>query len=257
MTTKTRFHNVLKAELFKLKGTFVMRFCMLSAFLMPTIFFCYYLFYQTRMVAENAKIDNPWTILFKKNNESIMGLLIPIFAVLLVSFYMQIDKKDNLDKLVFTMPLTKWSLFFSQFLAIIVLFFSTYLIYTIAILFYGYILGIINSEFGFVKHLPDLKFHFTAILRSSLLLLGMIAIQFWLSFRLKNILIPITLGIVLIILGLFTLSTDLGIYFPYAYGLLSLKLDDMFDAPMIVSLLLLLLIIPFGYLDINRLDVKN
>jgi hypothetical protein len=51
--------------------------------------------------------------------------------------------------------------------------------------------------------------------------LGMTAIQYWLSLRLRNYIAPMAIGIVLVITGIIAMQWDKIVYFPYAYSALT------------------------------------
>ena len=50
--------------------------------------------------------------------------------------------------------------------------------------------------------------------------LGIVGIQFWLSFRFKNFIVPLGIGMTLVIVGLIASRAPEAIYFPYAYNVL-------------------------------------
>ena len=105
------------------------------------------------------------------------------------------------------------------------------LLYCMLFTFYllgGYVLGIWKAEFGFLNYPPSYWFQNVQtnivgyISRSFITVLAIMAIHFWLSFRLKNLFstIGIGLGGVVVTVGMYISHWHSLIYVPYGFPVL-------------------------------------
>jgi len=138
----------------------------------------------------------------------------------------------------------------------------TYLLFTLCMLISGFFVGLIHSELSFLSTTPVLVQPLKLIFRSFVGVLGILSFQFWLSFRFKNFIIPLSIGIILVITGIVVFQAEEAIYFPYSYGRLSLfqtAVDtgfSWFPKTSLFSSLYFSVFSIFGYLNIRKVDVK-
>jgi len=139
---------------------------------------------------------------------------------------------------------------------------SAYVYFYVAILVFGALLGVLNSDFGFLDFQPDYLKYIKMLLKSFIASLGVVGIQFWMSFRFKNFIVPLAIGMILVIVGLIAMQAPEAIYFPYAYNALSVYTGDNVGTTFGISTVLVYSILCFvatsilGYLDIKRLNIK-
>ncbi|MCX6269694.1 MAG: ABC transporter permease [Bacteroidetes bacterium] len=179
----------------------------------------------------NNPDTNPWVrFMFNLNNTT--AFFLPFFLILLIGYFTYIEPKSNAWKHMLTLPVPRAILFFGKLTMIVLLVLLTFLI-TLS-------LGYLSS--WLLHLLKPLKFHYQqggVPLGHLMLLLGntylcglfIIAFQYWISSRFRNLVVPVVIGIsliilpiaVLIILGMSGLIhqpdalKDIFNYDPYSY----------------------------------------
>ncbi|MFT4801988.1 MAG: hypothetical protein ACI93N_001763 [Flavobacteriaceae bacterium] len=260
MSTILYYTSSLKNELIKLKRTFAFWLTIISAILFPILFFMAYFFKHENLVP-TAGI-NPWEKFMTIQIENSIPFFIPMFIVLITSLIMQVEHKSLGMKNLFSLPIPKWSVYFGKLTIVIFAIITTYVYYYVAILLSGVLLGIIHSDLAFLDFQPD-HFKFIKVLSTSFIAsLGIIGIQFWLSFRFKNFVIPLGFGMFLAIIGIILAQAPQSIYFPYSFSLLSVSFGDKMSLTFGISTVTVYSVLCFfvtailGYIDIKRLNVK-
>ncbi|WP_024769246.1 ABC transporter permease [Aquimarina macrocephali] len=264
MTAITFYFSSLKNEIIKLKHTFALWLTAICALLIPLLFFIVYTIKWEGLIPEEGV--NPWN---QYANEQIMNslpALVPLFIVLITSLIIQIEHKATAIKHLFALPIPKSSVYFGKLSIVIATVFATYAMYYGLILLNGNLLGGIRPQLNFSEFSPEYIFHTKILFRSFISVLGILAIQFWLSFRFKNFIIPLGIGMVLVIIGLIAARAPEAIYFPYSYSVISMnpldeKTSDLslfwwFPTVSIYSLIYFLVFSIAGFFDIKRINVK-
>lgn len=261
MTTLSYYFTSTKNEFFKLKRTFAFWLTIISALFIPIIYFLYYfLKYESLIPVEDT---NPWD---KFINDQVMAagpMLIPLFIILITSLIVQIEHKSSGLKHLFALPIPKWSVYWGKLTAVIGAIILTYALFFITVLCVGFVLGNIRKELSFLSFSPDYVEFIKILFRSFVAVLGIVGIQFWLSFRIKNFIIPLGIGMVLVVTGMVVYRAEESLYYPYSYNILSLfvvdkDLETMLWLPTvsIYSILYFFLFSVLGYLDIKRMNIK-
>ena len=260
MTALSFYISSIKNEFIKLKRTFAFWLTIISAILFPILFFiAYFLKHKTNTPEIGI---NPWEKFMTTQIENSIPFFIPMFIVLITSLIMQIEHKSLGLKHLFALPIPKWSVYFGKLTIVIFAIITTYVYYYIAILLTGALLGLIYPDLAFLnfqpEHLKFIKILFTSFIAS----LGIIGIQFWLSFRFKNFIVPLGFGMFLAIIGIIISQAPQSIYFPYSFSVLSVSLVDKMPITFGVSSVTLFSIICFlitsifGYIHIKKLNIK-
>lgn len=92
--------------------------------------------------------------------------------------------------------------------------------------------------------------------------LGIIGIQFWLSFRYKNFIFPLGFGMFLAIIGIIVSQAPQSIYFPYSFSVLSVSLGDKMplilgvSSVTVFSVICFLVTSIFGYIHIKKSNIE-
>lgn len=224
MTALAFYLSSTKNELIKLKRTFSFWLTIFSAMLFPLLFFIIY-FVEHTALTPDAGI-NPWEKFMTTQIQNSIPLFIPMFIVLITSLIMQIEHNSLGIKHLFALPIPKWSVYFGKLSVVILAIISTYIYYYIAILLTGLLLGLIFPELAFTSFQPE-HVRFLKLLAASFVAsLGIIGIQFWLSFRFKNFIIPLGFGMFLAIIGIIVAKSTESVYFPYSFSVLSVSWGD-------------------------------
>jgi len=211
----------LRSETLKLKRTLSLYLCLLGAAFGPLMSFL-----ENIQEAAKAHKHQPWTNHFLEGKEPLAIALLPLYIVLVCTLLLQIEYRDNTWKQVLTSPQKLSDVFFSKFLSLqsmIVLFFVLYFI------FFS-ITALLTEQFK--PELYDGAMDIIAILNYNIQLwisvLGLSAIQFWLSLRFKNFIAPVGIGVAgwfLAPMMLFEFKTDIVQYYPYAFSMLGVMPD--------------------------------
>lgn len=260
MTVFTYYLSNIKNELIKLKRTFAFWLTIISGLLIPTLFFVVYLVKHKSLIP--AEGINPWEKFMVNQVQNSIPFFVPMFIVLITSLIIQVEHKSSGIKHLFVLPIPKWSVYFSKLSIVIFSIIATYIYFFIAILFFGALIGLFHSELGFLDFQPNYLKYIKILITSFIASLGIVGIQFWLSFRFKNFIVPLAVGMILVIVGLIVSRAPESIYFPYAFNILSISMGDKMpltfgiSSVTIYSVFCFLLTAILGYLDIKRLNIK-
>ena len=260
MTALSFYISSLKNELIKLKGTFAFWLTLISAILFPILFFIAY-FLKHRALTPALGI-NPWEKFMTIQIENSVPFFIPMFIVLITSLIMQIEHKALGIKHLFALPIPKWSVYFGKLSVVIFSIITTYIYYYIAVLLSGVSLGWIHSDLAFLNFQPEHLKYIEMLFTSFIASLGIIGIQFWLSFRFKSFIIPLGFGMFLAIIGIIISQAPDSIYFPYAFSVLSVSLGDKMPLIFGISTVTLYSSVCFlvtsilGYFHIKNINIQ-
>jgi hypothetical protein len=215
-----------RIEFTKIKNSFAIWLVVLGAAFIP-FFFLLNIIYQWKDYLPKAGI-NPWNEYFRRGFNGVHFIFLPLLIVLLIALLLNIEHKSNTWKHIFVLPISKTKIFLSKYLVLISL---ILLFYTLMLIFFlsgGILLSLWKSEFNFLLYKPTYFFHFAEsgissfIVKSFISVLGLIAIHFWLSFRLKNLFLNIGIGLAgaVIAVSMFIGHWASIVYLPYASPLL-------------------------------------
>lgn len=259
MTAITYYSSNIKNELIKLKRTFAFWLTIISALIIPLLFFIVYMVKHANFTPADGV--NPWDKYLVNQVQNSIPFLVPMFIVLITSLIIQVEHKSSGIKHLFALPIPKWSVYFSKLSIVLFSIITTYIYFFIAILLFGTLLGLFHSDLGFLDFQPNYLKYIKMLGTSFIASLGIVGIQFWLSFRFKNFIIPLGIGITLVIVGLVASRAPEAIYFPYAYNVLNFSLGDKMpqvfgmSAVTVYSTLCFVVTAILGYIDIKRKNI--
>ncbi len=220
------FIITFRAELIKIKNSFALWLIVIGSAFIPVFFLLHHFYEWERYLPKPG--ENPWFEYFRKGFNGVHFVLLPLLVVLLVGLVLNIEHKSNTWKHIFVLPVSKTKLYFSKYLLLINLIILFYGLLLMFFLSAALILSLWKSEFNYLLFKPLYLYHsvqsgivdFTV--KSFISILGITAIHFWLSFRLKNLFVNIGIGLAGVVLAI---SMYIGnwqsiIYFPYAFPML-------------------------------------
>ncbi|RYY57988.1 MAG: hypothetical protein EOO05_17535 [Chitinophagaceae bacterium] len=212
----------VKSELIKTKRSSSFWLSLIGAGVIPVIFLLIYLIRPDKVV--NQMKAMPWETHFFQGYQQFSSLLLPIFVILICSQIPQIEYKNNTWKQVFASPQSIGNIFFSKYIAIILMILFLFLMYNIFMILAAVIPSFIHKEISFLKHPINWAQLFELNLKTFISLLGIISIQYWLSLRLKNFIAPIGIGLALLIGSMmaFGFGWEHVFKLPFAFPLLTL-----------------------------------
>ncbi len=220
---------VYRTELMKTKNSFAFWLVILGALLIPAFFVSniawHWADYMHYLVEGNS---NPWNEYSRKLFNGVHFTFLPLLIVLLVALVFNIEHKSNTWKHVFVLPVSKTKIFIGKYMVLVTL---LLLLYCLLFMFYllgGYLLAAWKPAFGFLDHSPSYKYGdvhtniVTYMSKSLITVLAILAIHFWLSFRLKNLfsIIGIGVGGVVLTIGMYISHWHSLIYVPYGLPVL-------------------------------------
>ncbi|MFE7822052.1 ABC transporter permease [Priestia megaterium] len=135
-------------------------------------------------------------------------LAIPLEVTLITSIISNIEHQANSWKTIFSMPVSRFTIYWNKFIWSTVLCITSGVILTVGIIGLGLLLG--NSSFPWVYILGFSLLPFLAAV-------PLIALQLWVAMIFRNQAIPITLGSLGILLAIITGQLPLGKWLPWSF----------------------------------------
>jgi lantibiotic transport system permease protein len=204
----------LRSEILKTKRSAAFWLSVIGALFIPVLFFLMY-FFKPDVFTVQLK-STPWEKHFEHGWEVLSLFLLPMFVILTCSLIPQIEFKNNAWKQVFATPQSLGNIFFSKYLTIHLMILFCFLLFNLFMLLSAVVVNIVNSKYSFFSSPVD----WTALLRLSfktyVSILGISAIQYWISLRFKNFIAPIGIGLALLITALIILQWEHAPKVPYA-----------------------------------------
>jgi hypothetical protein len=144
-----------------------------------------------------------------------------MFVILTCSLIPQIEYKNNTWKQVFASPLSTGNIFFSKYISIIMMVMVLFAGFNFFMLMSGVLADVFHPAYLFLESAVDWILLLKAIVKSFISLLAIIAIQYWLSLRFKNFIVPIGIGMTLLVSALILLGWEHIDKMPYAFPIIS------------------------------------
>jgi hypothetical protein len=221
--------TVYTIELIKLKNTSTFGLISLGALFIP-LFLDITVSSRWKMYSKafTDVNENNWLDYSRKLFNGVHFIFLPLLLIIIIALVSNIEYKSNGWKHLFVMPVSRNKIFISKFLMIESLALQIYCLITLFYLVGGHILDLLHPVFNFSKYPPGYQYggiHTDIIpylIKSFLSVQALIAIHFWLSFRIKNTftVLAIGLGGVVMAVGMFIGHWESLAYFPYGSPLL-------------------------------------
>lgn len=243
-----------KAEWLKTRKTSAWWFTICAAGFLPAINILILLNRPDYFVAQLEK--DSWSQLFTMVWRNVAAIILPVFVIMINNIVVQIEYRNNTWKQVYASPRSYADIFFSRFLIIHGYMVGFFLLSFIFMLGAGALVGTINSQYHFLHQPLSLSIIFKKLAWVYIGILGVSAIQYWLSMRFRNFTIPLGIGIALWITGIIIADWEKIAYYPYMYSIL-LYTQDMpgkrpsLDLLLTNSILCFILAIIAGFFDIR------
>jgi len=249
-----------KAEFLKIKGTSAWWLTLLAAAFLPAI--------NTVILLERPDVftakfkDYPWLALLHMNWKNAAALILPVYVILLNNVLAQIEFRNNTWKQVYATPRSYADIFFSKFLVMHLLLILFFIFFNLFVLLSGYLITTLNDGYPFSSHAIAWKQLLQLSVRIYIAVLTICAVQFWLSVRFKNFIVPIRVGIGLLITGLVLMDWEKIIYYPYMYPTLLFFIDaptHKGSLPQLLSysIIFFAVVLILGFLNVYRLTERG
>ena len=246
----------LSSETLKLKRTISLYLCVFASALGPFLSFVEYLGFDPAKTQHGLV----WNEHFMRGREPLCIGLLPLYVILICTLLIQIEYRDKTWKQVLSSPQKKINLFLAKFITLQLMVVAFIVGYNFFLIITGIAAEIVHPW------LYDGKIDFYKILSANaqvyLLILGVSAIQFWLSLRFNNFIAPLAIGFGLWFhapMMVFEFKTTFVEQFPYAFTMLSVM--PKYKVNVITyqwySILTALLFLTLGFIDFRSRKIKT
>jgi hypothetical protein len=212
----------LRTELIKTKRSAAMWICILGAGFIPAIFTLVLCLNPKEFLRDPKFIASPWQSIFGAAWQAFSAFLLPLFVIIVCSMIVQIEYKNNTWKQVFASPQSIGNIFFSKYSTILLMILFLFVMFNLFLMGGAVLASLIQKEYTFLSSSLEIDQILKMNLKSFVSLLGIISIQYWLSLRIKNFIVPIAIGLCLLITAMIIQQRWEHIYkVPYAYSFLT------------------------------------
>jgi hypothetical protein len=159
-----------------------------------------------------------WESLYKRNWQLMGMLFLPMGVVLATSLVTQLEFRNNTWKQLCTTPQTLTTIFFAKLAVILVMLLEFFFLFTLGIWLTGALPGLFFRGVSY----PAEAFPWKAVLIGSgrflLDILPVVTLQYLLSLRFRNFLIPLGAGLGLYVASMIAVHWRHGYFIPYTYS---------------------------------------
>jgi hypothetical protein len=207
-----------KAEFLKTKHTAAIWLTLIGAAFIPIISIIRLMARPDRFIPVFK--NDPWQMLINDNWQAGVLFLLPTYVILVTSLVVQIEFKNNTWKQVYASPRTMADIFLSRFIVIHTLILTAFILFNVFIIITGCAVNLVYKEYSFFDHAVPWKRLLTLTIKLYFSVLAITAIQYWLSLRFRNFIIPLGIGLALLISGFMIYQWDRLYYYPYMYSVI-------------------------------------
>jgi len=207
----------LRSETLKLKRTLSLYLCVLAAAFGPFMSFLEYIDMDPA-----APKGLPWIDHFMRGREPLCAALLPLYVILICTLLLQIEYRDKTWKQVLSSPQKMINVFLAKFITLQLMILLFLLGFNLFMAITALVAEVLHPELYNGK--IDFYKIFTTNAQSYILIIGVSAVQFWLSLRFKNFIAPLAIGFGLWFLApmmLFQFKWSIVEQYPYAFTMLS------------------------------------
>jgi hypothetical protein len=211
------FYNT-KAEFLKLRRTSALWLKLLASAFIPVIN-CLICIERPTDMMPKFRTDS-WLVFFHFTMKNTAAVILPFYVILMVSQVLQIEYRNATWKQVYTTPRKYADIFFSKLIVVHALIISFLLLFNCFTLLSATVINLVRPRFSFLTAPIPWFIILSTTARVYVGILGVSAIQYWLSTRYRNFVIPLGLGFGLWAAGLALMEWDKIIYYPYMFATL-------------------------------------
>jgi lantibiotic transport system permease protein len=159
-----------------------------------------------------------WRITFRRSWQLMAMMLLPMGLILVSSLMTQLEFRNNTWKQLHTIPQSYAITFFSKLSVILLMMIGFFILFNSAVVLFGIIPSIIFRGIPFPKgEFP--WWHFVKMnMKFFIACLPIVAIQYMVSLRFKNFLVPIGFGIGFYVAAMIAMNWKHGYWIPYIYS---------------------------------------
>lgn len=188
----SKITTAFSAEIIKSKNTFALWLTLIGAAIIPLIVFITNIYNWQMFIPKPG--ENPWSEIFARSFNGIT-LFTPLFIILIIGLLFKIEHWANAWKHIFVLPVSKSSIFISKYLFVFFLVGIYNFLLVLLTLVNGCLLGIAKAQLGFLSFAPDWYQIISFLTKFFIGVLAIIAIHVWTSFRIKNLIANLGIGL--------------------------------------------------------------
>jgi lantibiotic transport system permease protein len=211
-----QFLYSLQSEWIKTKKTAAAWLVVIGAFFIPLIIVAIR-YVKSEGLAAMYKSPQFWQGHFFQNWQTMAFLLLPMGVILSTSLITQIEYRNNTWKQLHSTPQFFSTIFFAKLTVILLMMLQFFILFNIGI----FLSGITPLLFSKKAVYPAQPFPFEFFLKTNAKFfigcLPIVAMQYLLSLRFKNFMLPLGTGLVLLIASTFAIQWKYGYTLPYTY----------------------------------------
>jgi len=211
------YFSSIHSEWLKTRRSAASWLCLIGGFFIPIIYLILFLKDQTSI--SQVHVGNAWKMHFRDLWQNMSVFLLPMSLILTSSLVTQVEYRNNTWKQLHTTPQKYTTIFLAKFTVVMLMTFKLFIFFNLGILLTGYIPSLL-----FDHQLPDDPLPFGYILKENgkyfLACLPVMAIQFLVSLRFKNFLVPIGIGFLGLIGTLIGITWKYIVMSPFSYCVL-------------------------------------
>lgn len=208
-----------RAEVIKNRRGAAFWLCLIGSAFIP---FIYFLMYTLKPGRNYARLNaDPWSGHFSEGWQSFSIILLPMFVILTCSLIVQVEYKNNTWKQVFASPLSIGDIFFSKFTGILLMVLFLLVMFSVFMLLAGVAADLIHPKYTFLERPVGWAKLAKINLKTFISLLAIVSIQYWLSLRFRNFIVPIGIGLVFVVTSMILMPWEHIDKVPYAFAFIS------------------------------------
>lgn len=247
-------YPALSAEIYKLRNSYPLWLALGGTAGVVFGFFALHLAMGQAWMPERADAY-PWPQYFFNHYREMARLLLPLFIVIQASLACVLEWRVDAWKNLLTLPVPRYTIYGSKYLVLLGLFIAAHLVFMVGMLGTGALLGWLRPGTGLLDYPPDLEYLARLAFKTVVSILGLLALQLWISVRFPSFIVALTIGI-LCFVGASLLGPDY-IFFPYVYPIfypLATDIDNgaWWDAGGLVSAAYAVVFLCLGAWDFER-----
>lgn len=210
------FIDSLGSEWLKRKRTAAAWLVIIGGFFIPLLILIARLYESEGLAAAN-QTPKFWEIQYTRCWEFMGFFLLPLGVILATSLVTQLEFRNNTWKQLCTTPQSLTTIFLAKLSVILIMLVQFFLLFNIGI----YLTGVLPCLFFSNVHYPSEPFPFGLFLKGSSLFfldaLPILALQYLVSLRFRNFLVPLGVGLGLYVASFIAVHWKYGYWIPYTY----------------------------------------
>ncbi len=230
----TEFLRSLTAESYKLKRTPILWISLIGGVTSAIIVFLLFYFLIDEFIELNK---SPWARYYQLSYNLMSTLLLVPYVILVTSTIVQSEHNSNAWKYLYALPVKKGNIYFPKLIMTVALMGLTLVIFFLTSTLAGYLLSILRPEYEFSNYPMNVGSWISLVVHSFVSILGVTAIQYWISIRWKNYIIPIGIGMMGFILSILVVGEEkFAVFLPYCYSMFisqHLSFEEIFNSGVI------------------------